>query len=166
MLEVIVGNDNKHEVEQNGEHVLIDGNQVFSNVTLLENGLINIIHDNKSYTALIDNIDKKSKEVTFRIDGIAYHVSIKEPMDLLLEEMGMDLSALQKAEPVKAPMPGMILKVLVEPGQQIAKGDGLLVLEAMKMENVLKATADGTVKAINCKERTAVEKGAVLIEME
>jgi biotin carboxyl carrier protein len=63
-------------------------------------------------------------------------------------------------------MPGMILKVLVEPGQQISKGDGLLILEAMKMENVLKASTDATVKSIKAIERTAVEKGAILIELE
>jgi biotin carboxyl carrier protein len=63
-------------------------------------------------------------------------------------------------------MPGMILKVLVEPGQLINKGDGLLILEAMKMENVLKASGTATVKSIKVDERTAVEKGAVLIELE
>ncbi len=63
-------------------------------------------------------------------------------------------------------MPGMGLKVLVEAGQQISKGDGLLILEAMKMENLLKASSDATVKAIRVNERTAVEKGAVLIELE
>ncbi|RYG51581.1 MAG: hypothetical protein EOO01_08250 [Chitinophagaceae bacterium] len=60
----------------------------------------------------------------------------------------------------------MILKVLVEPGQVINKGDGMLILEAMKMENVLKASGTATVKAIRAVERTAVEKGAILIELE
>jgi len=63
-------------------------------------------------------------------------------------------------------MPGMVLKVLVEPGQRINKGDGMLVLEAMKMENILKASVDATVKSIKVIERTAVEKGAILIELE
>jgi biotin carboxyl carrier protein len=80
--------------------------------------------------------------------------------------MGLDMSAMQKAEPIKAPMPGMVLKVLVTVGQQINKGDGLIVLEAMKMENILKATATATVKSIKATERTAVEKGAILIELE
>jgi biotin carboxyl carrier protein len=76
------------------------------------------------------------------------------------------MKAMQKAEPVKAPMPGMVLKVLVTPGQVINKGDGLIILEAMKMENILKATTTATVKAIKIAERTAVEKGAILIELE
>jgi biotin carboxyl carrier protein len=60
----------------------------------------------------------------------------------------------------------MVLKVLVTAGQSVNKGDGLIILEAMKMENLLKATAPGVVKSIKAVERTAVEKGAVLIEME
>ena len=80
--------------------------------------------------------------------------------------MGINLSALQKAAPLKAPMPGMILKILVTPGQVVNKGDGLLILEAMKMENVLKATGTATIKSIKAEEKTAVEKGAILIEME
>ncbi|MBC7552646.1 MAG: biotin/lipoyl-binding protein [Taibaiella sp.] len=80
--------------------------------------------------------------------------------------MGLDLKAMQKAEPVKAPMPGMVLRVLVTAGQKVNKGDALIILEAMKMENLLKATVAGTVKTIKAVEKTAVEKGAVLLEME
>lgn len=130
------------------------------------NGMISILYNGKSYTALLEKIDKKEKELTVHINGQVHKVTIREDIDLLLSKMGLDLKAMQKAEPVKAPMPGMILKVLVEPGQQINKGDGLLILEAMKMENVLKASGPATVKAIKVAEKTAVEKGAVLIELE
>ncbi|RYD56086.1 MAG: acetyl-CoA carboxylase biotin carboxyl carrier protein subunit [Sphingobacteriales bacterium] len=130
------------------------------------NGLISVLYNNKSYTAVVEKVDTKNKELTLRINGQPHKITIEEPIDQLLKSMGLDLKAMQKIEPVKAPMPGMILKVLVEPGQQINKGDGLLILEAMKMENVLKATGTATVKAIKVDERTAVEKGAVLIELE
>jgi biotin carboxyl carrier protein len=63
-------------------------------------------------------------------------------------------------------MPGMVLSVLVKENDEIKKGDPLLVLEAMKMENILKANGTATVKSIKVDERTAVEKGAVLIELE
>lgn len=129
-------------------------------------GFISILHKGKSYKALVENVNPATKEVTLRINGQIYQVAIQEPIDQLLASMGMDLKASHKAEPVKAPMPGMVLKVLVEPGQQIAKGDGLVILEAMKMENVLKAAAPATVKGIRVQERTAVEKGTVLIDLE
>jgi biotin carboxyl carrier protein len=60
----------------------------------------------------------------------------------------------------------MVLRVLVSPGQRIEKGEGVIVLEAMKMENVLKAPAAATVKSIRVDERTAVGKGDVLIDLE
>ncbi|MFN5942184.1 MAG: biotin/lipoyl-containing protein, partial [Bacteroidota bacterium] len=62
-------------------------------------------------------------------------------------------------------MPGMVLKILVEPGQQIEKGQGVLILEAMKMENVLKSSAAAMVKSIKVSEKSAVEKGAILVEL-
>ena len=130
------------------------------------NGVMSVLHKGKSYDALVEHIDKAAKEVTIRIAGQHYKVAIQEPIDQLLHSLGLDLKANQKVEPVKAPMPGMVLKVLVVPGQQIAKGDGLLILEAMKMENVLKANGPATVKSIRVQERTAVEKGAVLIDLE
>jgi len=67
---------------------------------------------------------------------------------------------------IKAPMPGLVLDVLVESGQTITKGDQLLILEAMKMENVLKAAGDGVVKSIEIKKGNTVEKGQILVEME
>ncbi len=130
------------------------------------NGLISILYNGKSFTAVVEKVDRKAKELTLRINGQPHRIALREAIDQLLSSMGLDLKAMQKIEPVKAPMPGMILRVLVEPGQQISKGDGLLVLEAMKMENVLKASGPATVKSIKVNEKTAVEKGAILIELE
>jgi biotin carboxyl carrier protein len=65
---------------------------------------------------------------------------------------------------LRAPMPGLVVRVLVEPGQEVAVGAGLVVLEAMKMENELKAPAAGTVGAVRAQAGQAVEKGQVLVE--
>ncbi|MEM1216899.1 MAG: biotin/lipoyl-containing protein, partial [Bacteroidota bacterium] len=67
---------------------------------------------------------------------------------------------------VLAPMPGLILDVLVAAGQAVEKGTPLVILEAMKMENVLKAAGPGTVKAIAVQQGAAVDKKQLLIEME
>ncbi|MGH7498031.1 MAG: biotin/lipoyl-containing protein [Gemmatimonadales bacterium] len=68
--------------------------------------------------------------------------------------------------PLKAPMPGLVLRVLAEPGQVVAAGSGVVVLEAMKMENELRATAGATVRVVRVKPGEAVEKGQVLVEFE
>ncbi len=166
MLQLSVNSRNTFSAGPENDTWMINGMPADLDIQQQPNGLISILYNGKSFTAMVEKVDLKNKELGLRIDGQLYTVAIKEPIDQLLSSMGMDLKAMQKAEPVKAPMPGMILKVLVEPGQQINKGDGLLILEAMKMENVLKAAASATVKAIKVTERTAVEKGAVLIELE
>ena len=71
-----------------------------------------------------------------------------------------------KVSKLKAPMPGKVLDVLVTAGQEVVKGDGLVILEAMKMENVLKADDVGVVKSVNVSIGEAVEKNNVLIEFE
>lgn len=166
MLQITVNENRAFSVGREGDTWQIDGMEVDGDIQMQPNGLISILYNQKSYTATIEKIDHKAKQMVVSINGSLRTIAISEPMDQLLASMGLDLKAMQKAEPVKAPMPGMILKVLVQPGQQIAKGDGLLILEAMKMENVLKASADATVKSVNVQERTAVEKGAILIELE
>ena len=67
---------------------------------------------------------------------------------------------------LRAPMPGLVLRILAEPGQEVAAGTGLVVLEAMKMENELKSPAAGTVGAIRVQPGQAVEKGQVLVEFQ
>jgi len=166
MLQTTINNKSNFAVDQIDGQWIINDTPAALDIQVQPNGLISVLLDNKSYTATVEKVDTKTKELVLKIDGQPYTVAIKEPIDQLLSSMGLDLKAMQKIEPVKAPMPGMILKVLVEPGQQINKGDGLLILEAMKMENVLKATGPATVKAIKINERTAVEKGTVLIELE
>ncbi len=166
MLQLTVNDKNTWSIINDDGHLVINDTPADWNASWQPNGLISVLHNGKSYTAIVENVDRKAKEVTLKVNGQVYKIAIKEPIDQLLSNMGMDLKSMQKAEPVKAPMPGMVLKVLVTPGQQINKGDGLVILEAMKMENILKATATATVKAIRVNERTAVEKGTVLIELE
>ena len=145
---------------------MLNGQPAALDVAGSGNGLLSILFRGRSYEALVESIDRKEKRLRISINGQRYEVGIEEPMDLLLRELGLDAAASKKAEPIKAPMPGMVLRVLVTPGQHIEKGEGVLVLEAMKMENVLKAPAAATVKNIRVDERTAVGKGDVLIELE
>lgn len=166
MLQTTVNGKYEFSVDHQDGQLLLNGAPVSWDMQQGPNGLISILYNGRSYTAIVEKTDFANKELTLRIDGQPHKIAIREQIDLLLASMGLDLKAMKKVEPVKAPMPGMVLKVLVEPGQQIVKGDGLLVLEAMKMENILKASANATVKGIRVQERTAVEKGAVLIDLE
>jgi len=70
------------------------------------------------------------------------------------------------APPLRAPMPGLVLRILVEPGQRVVAGAGIVVLEAMKMENELRAVAGGVVRAVRVTPGAPVEKGQVLVEFD
>lgn len=75
-------------------------------------------------------------------------------------------SRAKKRNTLKAPMPGLVVRIEIEPGAEVNKGDGLVVIEAMKMENELKASREGKIKAIKIELGQAVEKNQVLIEFE
>ncbi len=117
----------------------------------------------RSFTAELVEIDRAAKSVRLLVAGAEFTVQLKDRFDLLLEQMGMGGSGVKQLTELKAPMPGLVVGVRVVPGQEVKKGDPLIVLEAMKMENILKAPADATVKAIRVGLRDNVTKGQVLI---
>jgi len=125
-----------------------------------------ILQDGQSYKAILIDHNYAAKTLSLEINGNPYTIQIADEYDLLVKKMGLSSTSTQKITNIKAPMPGLILDILVEPGQTIAKGDQLLILEAMKMENVLKAEGDGIVKSIEVQKSAAVDKGQILIEME
>ena len=125
-----------------------------------------LLLDNKSYRLEAIEADYQTKEFTIKVNGNPYQLKAADKFDLLLKELGMEATANKAQNELKAPMPGLVLKLKVEVGQAIEAGDPLVVLEAMKMENILKAMASGTVKSITVKEGVAVEKNQILIEFE
>jgi len=101
-------------------------------------------------------------------DGFSYEIKISNETKKLLEKfiLNSKSSAKNSINKIKAPMPGMVVKVLVEEGQEVEKGDQLIIVEAMKMENALKSPSYCKIKSLKVKEGQAVEKDAVLIELE
>lgn len=166
MIKAIVNGDQSFVVDTDMFPFTCNGQPVMWSGMALPNGSHSIILDGKSYVAQVTKVDVDTKTVTIMIDQQEYMVVLEEPIDQLLAEMGMKDALTRKVNDLKAPMPGLVLKVLVEPGQSIKKGDPVLILEAMKMENVFKAAADAVVKEVKVKERTAVEKGEVLVILE
>lgn len=125
-----------------------------------------VIHKHKSYSIEIVHFDKEEKTCVLLVNNKEITVSIEDRFDALLHSLGMDNMSSQKVNELKAPMPGLVLKIMVQPKQQVSKGDGLLVLEAMKMENIIKSPTDGVVKSIEVEQSNAVEKNQVLIKFE
>ncbi len=125
-----------------------------------------ILKDHRSFQAETVASDFLNKTYTVKINSKSYSVKISNELDLLIEEMGLSLGTSQQVNSVKAPMPGLILDVVVKAGDEVKEGDSLLVLEAMKMENTLTAPRDGVVKSVSVEKSQTVEKNQLLIEME
>ena len=162
MYKVLVNNQ-EFKVEYDSTHQSIDGKPFQADILEFSQGKFHILQDNKSYIAEIIEINPEEKCFVIKVNNSVYSLSVRDKYDDLLKEMGIDLSAGPKVNDMKAPMPGLVLNVLVENGQTIKKGDAIVVLEAMKMENILKSPSDGIVKKVHVIKGDKVEKNQVMV---
>lgn len=125
-----------------------------------------LIKDNRTFHLKVLSIDTQTKKVTISVNGNTHVMQIEDELDQMIAQLGLSAKSSKTIKEIKAPMPGLILDILVEPGQQLQKGSQLVILEAMKMENILKAEGESIVKSIEVTKGASVDKGQVLIEME
>ena len=144
----------------------LNGTVVDWDLLELRNDTFHIIKDNKSYNATLISFNVEEKTMMLNVNGNDYEVSIKDKNDLLLQQLGISVKTSSAIQLLKAPMPGLIINVSVNVGDEVKKGDTLLILEAMKMENVIKSPRDGKIKKVNIELRKAVEKNQVMLEFE
>ncbi|MFK7806665.1 MAG: acetyl-CoA carboxylase biotin carboxyl carrier protein subunit [Saprospiraceae bacterium] len=130
------------------------------------NGQFHVLKNNKSFDAEVVETDLANRQLTLLVNGSTYKVSISDEYDELVKKLGLSVSSGQTIKEIKAPMPGLVLDVMASSGQEVKKGDALLILEAMKMENVIKSTGDATVKAIRVSKSDTIDKGEIMITFE
>ena len=165
MLQISTGPDQLWEVDQpTADTVTLNGQAFAWDIADLGADRYHVLHEGRSYNAEIVSADYTTKDIVLKINGQRVELHAKDRFDLLLERLGMSNAAATKVNELKAPMPGLIVDIRVQPGQAVLKGDPLLVLEAMKMENILKAPTDGTVNSIKVTLRDNVQKGQVLVQ--
>jgi biotin carboxyl carrier protein len=143
---------------------LINGSALEWDIIKISDGHFHLLINHKSYRAEVVKTDTATKSFVLKINGNIYSVALKDKFDLLLEKMGMNNGSAGKVNSVKAPMPGLIIDLRVKEGDKVMPGDALLILEAMKMENMIKAAAESIVKSVKVKKGDSVEKNQVLIE--
>ena len=166
MFRIKVYNEKEYKVGfSNADKTAGEVNELPFNWDLIKvkEGSYHAIKDNKSYNIELISADYKEKKFTLRINGNTYAVVVKDKFDELLISLGMDNLSTGKINEVRAPMPGLVLDIRVNIGDSVKKGDALLVLEAMKMENNLKSPGEGTIKRIHVEKGVAVEKNQVLV---
>lgn len=143
---------------------MLDGKEVNGDFVKINNHQYHLLHNGQSYNIDVVKINHEEKTIVLRINSRKYNLQLKDKYDELLHNLGMDAMASKKVNDIKAPMPGMVLNILVQEGAEVKKGEALLVLEAMKMENIIKSPCDGVVKRIAATKGTAVEKNQLLIQ--
>lgn len=163
MIQVITANEKKWQVDINKLEILVDGQPYHWDLQAGQEGKFHLLKGNRSYSAEVIAADYQAKTFVIRINGHQHVLRLQDRFDLLLEQMGISQVNLHQVNEVKAPMPGLIVDIQVEAGQHVKKGDPILILEAMKMENIIKSPGDGVVKVIKVSRQDHVEKNQVLV---
>jgi acetyl/propionyl-CoA carboxylase alpha subunit len=165
MLQISTGPAHSWEVDfHSTDSIFLNGQPFAWDVSALGDGRYHVLHKGNSYNAELITADYATKIFVLKINGQRIELQAKDRFDQLLEQMGLSNATTAKVNELKAPMPGLIVDIRVQPGTSVQKGDPLLVLEAMKMENILKAPADGIVSSIKVEMRANVTKGQVLVQ--
>lgn len=165
MLKVSV-NSQVFDIQTNKSDLLLNNEILNWDLVRISEGKFHILYNNHSYNAEVLEADYGTKSFRIKLNTNVYNLVAKDRFDELLEKLGMGDAASAKVNDLKAPMPGLIVEIKVQVGDTFKKGDSLLILEAMKMENVLKSQSDGKVKSIKIVAKQNVEKNQILIEFE
>ena len=146
---------------------VIEDNSLFSVGAIdsieIKDGIFHIIKENKSYNAEVLKANKEKKTFVIRVNGNKYTVQIKDKYDSLLKELGIEGGSSAMVKEMKAPMPGLVVDVRVQEGSEVKKGDALVVLQAMKMENIIKSPTEGNIRKVHIKKGDAIEKNQLMI---
>ena len=125
------------------------------------------VHSKDSYEIIeVIEYNLALKELTIRHNHSVHQIAVQRPVDLMLAQLGIKAATANLNKDIKAPMPGKVLEVMVKEGDSVEKGTPILILEAMKMENVLKAEVDGVVKKVMAVKDNNVEKNEILVELD
>jgi len=163
MYQVKVNDKYNYDITKDGDELSINSEKITADLQQLNSSVFHVINNLQSYNVEVVTFDAAEKTAEIKVNNNTYTITAKDQFDILLDKLGLSSLNAAKVSEVKAPMPGMVFKVFVTEGMEIKKGDNLFVLEAMKMENIIKAAADVIVKSVKIKPGDKVEKGQVLM---
>jgi biotin carboxyl carrier protein len=137
-----------------------------ADIIRISNSKYHVLYNHKSTITEMVESNFGAKSYTIKINNNTYNININNDLDNLIKEMGFEVGASKLVDVIRAPMPGLILDIQVKVGQEIKENDALLILEAMKMENIITSPRDGIIKSIAVTKSDAVDKNQLLIEFK
>jgi len=157
----IDGREKDIELNSSGEQCRFRYDQIehVANVTIARPGVYSILIEGRSYDALVERTEE---HVVVTIDGGHFEVEVRDPR----EWSRKSAPAGRGAATLTSPMPGKVIRVLVAPGDPVEVGQGLLVVEAMKMQNEIKTPKSGKVRSLAVREGATVTAGETLATIE
>jgi len=154
------------EVELDGDRVRVGGVEVAARLADLPGTPIALLTLGDSVHRVAVSRGSARGKYVLSLEGWRYEVEALDERTHAIRQLSASTAAPSGPAPLIAPMPGLIVRVNVEIGAAVQPGQGLIVMEAMKMENELRAASAGIVKAIRVTPGMAVERGATLVELE
>ena len=163
---VVDVNGERHTVSVAGGHARLDDEEMAVHLDEIPGSPVHLLRLGSRVARVVVRRGDRRGTYSLWIDGFRYDVDALDERTRAIQDLAAASGAARGPAPLVAPMPGLIVRVNVAVGAEVSAGQGLVVMEAMKMENELRAPAAGRVRSINAEPGTAVEKGAVLVELE
>jgi pyruvate carboxylase subunit B len=154
------------EVEVDGARIVVDGRTVDARLHGAPGSAIRRLHRGRSTSTVLAAPGDGRGAWTLSMEGCRFAVQVLDAREQAVRAAGSRGGGAARSGALRAPMPGKVVRVLVQAGDQVEAGQGVVVLEAMKMENELKATGPGTVRTVHVRSGALVERGAPLLDIE
>jgi len=135
-------------------------------VRMIDDTRVQVILNHKVYIITLEQVSPDLRQYKLQLGPDRFEVGLIRYIDRLVQKMGLNKTLQTRVEDLKAPMPGLVKKILVNEGDEVIMGQNLLLLEAMKMENVIKSPQTGKIKHISIAQHQTVDKGQLLIKFE
>ena len=159
-------NGERREVELDGSTAKIDDAEIQASLELIEGTPLAVVTlGDEVHRVIVRRAGGRGRYV-LSVDGHRFEVEALDERARTIRDITAAVAKPSGPAPIVAPMPGLVVRVNVSVGDVITAGHGAVVMEAMKMENELRAKTGGTVKAVHAEVGMAVEKGAVLVELQ
>ncbi|HEX2722468.1 MAG TPA: biotin/lipoyl-containing protein [Gemmatimonadaceae bacterium] len=159
-------NGARHEVTLDGRDAVVDGESISAQIEEVDGTPVRVMTLGSEVHRVVVRRGSSRGSYTLWVDGHRFEAEALDERTRAIRDITAKSAQASGPAPVVAPMPGLVVRVQVAVGDLVQAGQGLVVMEAMKMENELRASASGRVKALFALPGAAVEKGALLVELE